>query len=128
MTTERPAPVGLYEMLQDFECPSASVRVFVMHGPGDAVGGHVHRRSVQIYVALEGTVVVDVDGTEHRLAPYAALPVWPGSVHRASPLAGPAIVMNISIPPLGPDDQLPVGEAAEPPDMRLPLSDVDVDD
>lgn len=120
MTAARPTPVGLYHLLTDFECPAASVRVLRMSGEGDAVGSHVHRRSAQIYVALEGSVAVEVDGVEHILRPYETLAVWPGSVHRASPVDGEAVVMNISVPPLGADDQLPVAAPTGTEDPSLP--------
>jgi len=129
MTSTRPTPVGLYHLLTDFECPAASVRVFRMRGEGDAVGSHVHRRSMQMYLAIEGTVVVEVDGVETVLKPYEVLAVWPGSVHRASPLDGEAVVANISIPPLGADDQVPIATVPEPPDRQLPQGDdADVED
>lgn len=128
MSEQRPIPVGVYEVLQDFSCPTASVRVFRLAAQGDAVGGHIHRRSMQIYVALEGRVVVEVEDVEHTLVPFDALPVWPGMKHRASPLAGDALLMNISIPPLTADDQVPLAEWGELADMRLPASDLDVDD
>ena len=128
MAEGRPIPVGVYEILQDFACPAASVRVFRLGGEGDAVGGHIHRRSMQIYVAIEGSVVVEIEDVERVLQPYDAVPVWPGMKHRASPVAVDAVLMNISIPPLGADDQLPLDESGEPPDLRLPASDYDVDD
>jgi len=129
MTSTRPTPVGLYHLLTDFECPAASVRVFRMRGEGDAVGSQVHRRSMQMYLAIEGTVVVEVDGVETVLKPYEVLAVWPGSVHRASPLDGEAVVANISIPPLGADDQVPIATVPEPPDRQLPQGDdADVED
>jgi mannose-6-phosphate isomerase-like protein (cupin superfamily) len=129
MTSTRPTPVGLYHLLTDFECPAASVRVFRMRGEGDAVGSHVHRRSMQMYLAIEGTVVVEVDGVETVLKPYEVLTVWPGSVHRASPLDGEAVVANISIPPLGADDQVPATSVPEPADRQLPRgSAADVED
>jgi mannose-6-phosphate isomerase-like protein (cupin superfamily) len=128
MTNPRPAPVGLYHILQDYECPTASVRVFRMKAGSEAIAGHVHHRSMQIYVALEGTVLVDVDGVETMLKPYDVLPVWPGGRHSASAVDGGAVLMNISIPPLAADDQVPVNSAHEPPDMRLPTHDDDVND
>lgn len=128
MTSPRPAPVGLYNILQDFDCPTASVRVFRMTPGDDAVGGHVHYRSMQIYVALQGTVLVDVDGVETTLKPYAAFPVWPGRRHSASPVGGEAVLMNISIPPLEADDQVPIATNFEPADMRMPMGDEDIHD
>lgn len=128
MTSQRPTPVGLYQILQDFECPTSSVRVFRMKPGADAIAGHVHHRSMQIYVALEGTVLVDVDGVDTVLKPYDVLPVWAGRRHSASPVDGGAVLMNISIPPLAADDQVPVANAYEPADMKLPVHDDDVTD
>lgn len=127
-TDERPTPVGRYHLLQDFQCPTSSIRVIRMASRDEAVGGHVHNRSMQIYVALEGAIKIDIDGLEMELEPYQAQPVWPGSRHTAWPLDGAAILMNISIPPLAADDQHPTGMGGERPDMRLPGADADVDD
>jgi mannose-6-phosphate isomerase-like protein (cupin superfamily) len=127
-TSERPAPVGQYHLLQDFQCPTSSIRVIKMTSESEAVGGHVHHRSMQIYVALEGAIRIDVDGLETDLEPYGALTVWPGSRHMAWPRDGAAILMNISIPPLAADDQHPTDVPAERPDMRLPGEDSEVDD
>ena len=127
-TSERPAPVGQYVLRQDFQCPTSSIRVIAMASEAEAVGGHVHHRSMQIYVALEGAIKVDIDGLETQLKPYQALPVWPGSRHTAWPVDGPAVLMNISIPPLGADDQHATGVGGEGPDLRLPSDDSDVDD
>ncbi len=128
MTSRRPEPVGTYEILQDFETPTASIRVFRMSTQAEAVGGHVHRRSMQIYVALAGTIAIDVDGVETRLQPYQALTVWPGSVHSATSVEPDAVLMNISIPPLGADDQSPLSPSHVAPDMRLPRGAADIDE
>ncbi len=129
MTTERVIPtVGEYQILQDFETAAASVRVFAMPFGAGAIGSHVHRRSMQIYVALQGSVAVEIDGVERTLLPYEALAVWPGSKHRASPVDGDVVLMNISVPPLAPDDQLAVVQEPEHGDMRLPRGDDDLED
>ena len=108
MTTPRPAQVGLYQVLQDYAGPTASVRVFKLKAGADAVGLHVHKKSAQIYVALEGMVVVDVGGQETALKPFDVLQVPAGAAHGASPAGGDAVLMNISVPPLEADDQVPV--------------------
>ena len=129
VTTERSIPtVGEYQILQDFESPSASVRIFAMPLGAGAVGSHVHRRSMQIYVALQGAVAVEVDGAERTLLPYEAMAVWPGGTHRASPVDGDVVLMNISIPPLAADDQLAVAREPEHSDLRLPRPGEDLED
>lgn len=128
MTNPRPEPVGTYEILEDFNSPTASIRVFRMSTQAEAVGGHVHRRSIQIYVALAGLAAVQVDGVETRLHPYQALSVWPGSVHSATPIGDDAILMNISVPPLGADDQAPQSATRVPPDLRMPRGRADIDE
>lgn len=128
MTHPRPQPVGTYHILQDYECPTASVRVFRMIAPGDTIGGHAHRRSMQIYVAIEGAAVIDVDGVKTVLEPYQALSVWAGAVHSATPVGHEAVLMNISIPPLAADDQAAQPFTHEAPDMRIPHSSADIDE
>lgn len=128
MPNPRPAPVGLYHILTDFEGPTASVRVFRLSSAGDAIGSHLHRRSMQIYVALEGSVVVDAGGVETVLRPFEVLQVWPGTLHTTSPVDGDAVVMNISIPPLAADDQLAGLPASAAPDTRLPSAGTDIED
>ncbi len=110
MSAQRPVPVGNYSLLEDYECPSASVRVIRMGKGGERVDLHVHLRSMQLYVVLSGQVVVESDGVEHLLEPYRPLAVWPRSAHGARPVTDEAVVMNISIPPLGADDQRPLEE------------------
>ncbi|HEX6031246.1 MAG TPA: cupin domain-containing protein [Tepidiformaceae bacterium] len=127
MRDDRPVPTGNYEVVQDFECPSASVRVLRLSGARESIEPHVHRRSMQIYVSLEGRAVVAVDGEERILEPYDAVAIWPGSAHGASP-DGEAILLNISVPPLARDDQLPVQAPTEFPDLRLPTREEDVND
>ncbi len=104
---QRIEPVGQYELLQDFSSEHMSVRVLrLLRGEG-SVQRHVHQRSAQVYVAIEGRVAIERDGEETVLEPYQALEVKPGAVHAARPVGEYAIVANISVPPLAPDDQLP---------------------
>ncbi|MBI2764805.1 MAG: hypothetical protein HYX53_02710 [Chloroflexi bacterium] len=107
MASLRPVPVGSYELLQDFECRDASIRVLRLADVSN-IEPHVHHQSRQVYVALEGASIIDIDGTETELLPYAALEVPPGRLHSARPAAGSATLMNISVPPLEADDQIRV--------------------
>lgn len=128
MPAERPVPVGNYSLIEDYECPSASIRVIRMSGGEERVNLHAHRRSMQLYVALSGEVVVESDNVEHLLEPYKPLAVWPGSAHGVRPVTDEAIVMNISIPPLGADDQGPLQGEHIPPDFGLPSDASDLED
>lgn len=123
----RPTPVGDYEVLKDHEWPTASVRILRL-GHGGPIEAHVHLRSMQIYVALEGRSVVTIDGTRHVLDRHDAIPVWSRGVHSASAESETSVLMNISIPPLAEDDQIPASAAHVPPDLALPDNAVDVDD
>jgi len=128
MTAPRPTLVGAYELLQDFDAVPASVRVFRLSTSAEAVQRHLHHHSTQIYVALEGRAAIDRDGAITEITPYEAIVVTPGTVHGAHPVGGPAIVMNISVPPLAADDQFAVADDQLPPDLRLPRGDSDIED
>jgi mannose-6-phosphate isomerase-like protein (cupin superfamily) len=105
--THRPAPVGRYGLLQDFENQDLSVRILRMDEGDEAIGRHVHQRCAQVYVVLQGYVAVERSGKTVELGPYEVASVGAGVPHSARPLGGPAVVMNISTPPLAADDQIP---------------------
>lgn len=108
MTLPRPAPVGEYKLLQDFEAgDAASVRIFRLL-PDVEIRAHVHALSDQVYVAIEGRTIVERDGVAVALEPYQAAFVRAGSVHRAYSAGEGSVVMNISVPPLRADDQKPM--------------------
>jgi mannose-6-phosphate isomerase-like protein (cupin superfamily) len=125
VSTPRPDKVGDYELLQDFENTSASIRIIRMAEGVQAVDPHVHQRSAQMYVCLEGTVAIELDGVETTITPYGVVSVPVRSLHSARPVNGPATVMNISVPPLAASDQAPFVPAYDPADMRLPERESD---
>ncbi len=108
MAGPRPTRVGNYELLEDYETEQATVRVLRMARTAQAVQRHLHNHCTQIYVVLEGQIRVHVDGTETEITPYQAKVIPPGAVHGASPVGEAAVLMNLSIPPLRADDQVPV--------------------
>ena len=124
----RPAPVGRYELVQDYETRNASVRVIRMDGEVERVEQHVHHKSMQIYLVIAGEARITIDGVEHLMGPFEMISVYPGTAHGAAPAGETAILANISVPPLEADDQLPVVEEPEPPDLKLPLIGSDFDD
>jgi mannose-6-phosphate isomerase-like protein (cupin superfamily) len=128
MPEARPTPVGSYRLLQDYTDRRLSIRVIAMSESAAQVQPHVHARSAQVYMVLEGRAEIECDGVITLAEPYAVVPVPIGSVHSARPYGGPAVVMNLSIPPLAADDQAPMVSAHEPPDMRLPRVGEDADD
>lgn len=128
MTQERPVMVGIYELITDFDQRSMSVRVFRLHAGTEQVDLHRHRYSTQVYVALDGEVAIHRDGVETVLSPYAAIEVVPGVIHGARAVQDGAVVMNISVPPLAPDDQAPLGEELHYADLEIPGPGGDIDD
>lgn len=128
MTTRegRPVPVGNYEVLQDHEWPTASVRILRLL-KGGPIEPHVHHRSMQIYVGVQGRSIVTIDGVERVLQPYDATAVWATSIHSADADTEESVLMNISVPPLGEDDQHPYAPQ-EAPDLRLPSAASDLED
>ena len=128
MTSPRPIPVGVYELLSDFDSKRVSVRVFRLKRGSEYVDRHRHRWSTQIYVALEGRIAILRDGIEALLDPHQALEVLPGVVHGARSVSESALVMNISAPPLRADDQAPLGAEPHPHDFELPLEGGDLED
>ncbi len=127
MPTARNIPqVGRYQVLEEHDSRGASVRVIRIHASTEAVEPHVHIFSTQTYVALEGRVAITCDGVETVIAPYEAVLVPPGVTHGARAMDAVAVVMNISVPPLGADDQ--IAALPEPEDLRLPSEASDIDD
>jgi len=106
MTQPRPSRVGNYELLEDFESNDASVRILRMAKSAEAIQPHLHHRSTQIYVALEGQACVERDGHPTTIKPYEVLVIAPDTVHSAYAAGETAVVLNISIPPLTGDDQV----------------------
>lgn len=105
-----------------------SIRVLRMDSDAQKIAPHLHHRSAQTYIALEGRALVVCDGVEHVIEPFEVVSIPVKSLHTARALSGHAIVMNISVPPLRADDQSPTLTAMETPDMRMPASESDVDD
>lgn len=112
MPVPRPEQVGLYYVLKDHEFDTASIRVIRMDEGGEAVHRHVHQASAQVYLCLQGFVVVDRGGEHIRLSPWEACEVPVGVPHGVRPEGDDAVVANISVPPLQVGDQLPVTEGA----------------
>ncbi len=128
MTIERPPMVGQYTLVQDFDSPEASVRVFRVSAGGNEVETHVHRHSTQFYVALEGKAVIVRDGMETVIEPHQVVRVAKGTLHGARAAGAEALLLNISVPPLRADDQVPVDPEKYSRDFDLPSEGSDLED
>lgn len=128
MPQQRPPMVGRYQLLLDYECPDATVRILRLKAGEQAVEQHLHHHTDQIYVTLEGEAVISNEGVDVPLPRYHATTVTRGSLHAARAVAGEAVVINISVPPLRADDQ----KAAHPDlarnDLSMPSMDSDLED
>jgi mannose-6-phosphate isomerase-like protein (cupin superfamily) len=108
-----PSPVVPLESLSSVLCPCGEAkRAF-----GDRIGAvasvhlveihteaklHFHRRMTEIYVVLEGTGEIELDGVRYALAPLTAVYISPGVKHRA---IGRMRVLNIPVPAFDPADE-----------------------
>jgi len=120
--------VGQYELVQDFDSPEASLRVFRVWAGGHEVEPHVHQHSTQFYVALEGSVIIQRDGVETVIQPHEILRVTRGTSHGARAAGAEALVLNISVPPLRADDQVPVSPDVYRADLQMPSQDSNLED
>jgi quercetin dioxygenase-like cupin family protein len=55
---------------------------------------HYHRRGTELYLVLEGEMVIEVEGEDYRLAAGDMIVVNPGSVHQVKP-AGTAFLCRV---------------------------------
>src|SRR5690606_14131983 len=63
---------------------------------------HYHKRMTEIYVVLEGTGEMELDGTRHPVRPMTSIMIQPGCRHRA---LGRLKILNIAIPQFDPADE-----------------------
>ena len=63
---------------------------------------HYHKKLTEIYVLLEGTGHVELDGPLIPIKPLTAIFIKPGCRHRA---VGKMRIINVCIPPFQPDDE-----------------------
>ena len=126
--SERPPVIGRYALLEDFEAKEASIRIIQLASQDESVDVHLHRQSVQFYVALEGDVVVSCDGVARLLRQYEVFRVPRESVHGVRAAGDWAVIANISVPPLAADDQSAAPLPGERRDMHLPGDESDLED
>ncbi|MCC7363423.1 MAG: hypothetical protein IT303_03550 [Dehalococcoidia bacterium] len=128
MAQQRPPMVGRYQLLLDYECPDATVRIIRLKAGHQAVEQHLHHHTNQIYVTIEGEAIISNEGVDIPLPLHHATTVTRGSLHSARAKDGDAIVINISVPPLRPDDQKPAHPDLARNDLSMPSMDSDLED
>jgi mannose-6-phosphate isomerase-like protein (cupin superfamily) len=78
-----------------------------MEGEPERIVRHVHQRSEQVYLVLEGEVEIMKGDSVLQLGAYDVAVIPAGVPHGARPLGARAVIANISVPPLAADDQRP---------------------
>jgi len=94
---------GDYEVLSHVEMPECSIRIIGMRA-AEHVAPHYHNESTQIYTVLEREVEAKVGERTLLLRPYETVRIEKGIVHSVRAVDGPALVLSLSIPPLGRED------------------------
>jgi mannose-6-phosphate isomerase-like protein (cupin superfamily) len=94
-------------------CPCGTARRAFADEPGSAASAHVveikkdsavhyHRKTTEIYVVLEGSGQIELDGVLHPIKPLSAVYIPPGCRHRA---IGALKILNIPVPAFDPRDE-----------------------
>jgi len=95
--------MGDYEVLSHVEMSECSIRIISMRA-AEQVASHYHDESTQIYAVLEHEVEARVGERTLLLRPYETVRIEKGVVHSVRAIGGSALVLSLSIPPLGRED------------------------
>ena len=63
---------------------------------------HYHRKMTEMYVVLEGTGFIELDGVRHPVKPMTSIFIKPGCRHRA---IGKLKILNVPVPAFDPADE-----------------------
>jgi mannose-6-phosphate isomerase-like protein (cupin superfamily) len=63
---------------------------------------HYHKKLTEIYLILEGTGFMELDGQLHPVKPMSTIMIKPGCRHRA---VGKMKIINVPIPAFDPEDE-----------------------
>ena len=63
---------------------------------------HYHKRMTEIYIVLEGTGEIELDGVRYGIRPMTSILIKPGCRHRA---IGSMKIINVAVPSFDPDDE-----------------------
>lgn len=96
--------MGKYEILSHVAMSDCSIRIIRM-AEQEHVAPHYHEKCAQIYTVLEHQIEARVGDRTVRLRPYETVRIEMGEVHSIRTIGESALVMSLSIPPLGRADQ-----------------------
>jgi mannose-6-phosphate isomerase-like protein (cupin superfamily) len=63
---------------------------------------HYHKKLTEVYLILEGSGEMELDGKRIPVEPFTAIFIQPGCRHRA---VGKMKIVNVCIPPFDPEDE-----------------------
>ncbi len=99
----RPVPCPCGESRRAFTLlPGAVASLHLVDIRADAATHH-HRRTTEIYLVLEGTGFIEVDGERFPVKPLTAIYLPPGAKHRA---IGQLRLINVVVPVFDPGDEV----------------------
>ena len=79
--------------------PTATLHIVEITEEADL---HYHKKITEIYLILEGSGSVELDGKFVLVKPFTAIFIKPGCRHRA---IGRMRIVNVCIPPFDPEDE-----------------------
>jgi mannose-6-phosphate isomerase-like protein (cupin superfamily) len=96
----QPCPCGLTR--RAFVSPDNPVATIHMVDIDRDARTHYHKRLTEIYLVLEGTGHIELDGERYPVKPMTAILIKPGCRHRA---IGNLRIVNIPVPAFDPSDE-----------------------
>ena len=96
----QPCPCGLTR--RAFASPDNPVATIHMVDIDRDARTHYHKRLTEIYLVLEGTGHIELDGELYPVRPMTAILIKPGCRHRA---VGNMRIVNIPVPAFDPSDE-----------------------
>jgi mannose-6-phosphate isomerase-like protein (cupin superfamily) len=94
-----PCPCGFAR--RAFAEPGNAASVHIVEIKADACA-HYHKKMTEIYVVLEGTGQIELDGQLYPVKPMTAIYIRPRCRHRA---VGRLKILNIPVPAFDPSDE-----------------------
>lgn len=98
-----PVPCPCGEARRAFgNIPGAVASMHLVEIKADAAVHH-HRRTTEIYLVIEGSGFIEVDGERFPVKPLTAIYLPPGAKHRA---VGRLKLINVVVPAFDPTDEV----------------------